>query len=300
MARRAESNAATLQLSSDLQLPLPTNSVDTQEPSPHQPNDNARSSACGSDADGGADRGLELPRHAEQLAPEHYEVPYVVCVDGFERVRTARQGAGCTVFTLTIRHGNAHWPIRRRYQQIAALHDGLVRTLGSTDRAGLPKPPPKLTARSMVMGNFDQKFLQARCIELQAYLDSLLVYIPYVDQCECLREFLCTVDQRFLDDYERLLTLEAAIGDGGAGVELLDQSAIAALPRATKRGESCNENCVICQDALELEDDLQDVRRLPCGHQYHFNCIARWLEQSNSCCICQVVVEVPAAACDDA
>lgn len=234
------------------------------------------------------------------LAPEEYEIPYHVRVDGFERARVRRGVRGWTVYTLTVSHGNAHWPIRRRYRQIALLHQRLSQALGTHDRAGLPQPPRKFTLRSMLMGNFDQGFLQSRCQELQVYLDSLLAYIPYVDQCECLREFLCAVDQRFLDDYERLLDLQEAVGSERR-VQLLPKAAVAALPRSKGRcSKSVSgspvfeyDTCAICQDTLDPNDDEHDVRVLSCGHEYHFKCIARWLEQSNSCCICQSVVEPP-------
>ncbi|CAA2966654.1 probable E3 ubiquitin- ligase HIP1 [Olea europaea subsp. europaea] len=44
------------------------------------------------------------------------------------------------------------------------------------------------------------------------------------------------------------------------------------------------EICVVCQ--CEYEDD-ESIGRLPCGHEYHVDCITRWLCQKNVCPICK-------------
>jgi len=88
--------------------------------------------------------------------------------------------------------------------------------------------------------------------------------------------------------YDALLDLEQAIGRAGH-VQQVPLSEIEALPR---RDVACQsmvpeaERCVICQERLESEED---VRLLPCGHQYHFACIAQWIPHSNTCCVCQSV-----------
>eukprot|EP00927_Polykrikos_kofoidii_P046798 TRINITY_DN40930_c0_g1_i1.p1 TRINITY_DN40930_c0_g1~~TRINITY_DN40930_c0_g1_i1.p1 ORF type:complete len:324 (-),score=57.59 TRINITY_DN40930_c0_g1_i1:306-1181(-) len=236
-------------------------------------------------------------------SPEEYEVPYHVVVEGFERARGGARRFAPMVFLMTIRHGSAQWPIRRRYRQVALLHKRLVDGLGrNAVRNGLPQLPPRVTLRSIVFGMHDRGFLLARRAALQTYLDDLLAYIPYVDQCEALRDFLCTVDQGFLDDYERLLGLEEGMGNAAGCIELLDEAAVAALPRREKVcGASgpasihfAQETCVICQDPLNPRGEEEDVRVLPCGHEYHFRCISLWLARSNSCCVCQSII-APAA-----
>eukprot|EP00929_Paragymnodinium_shiwhaense_P049525 TRINITY_DN24976_c0_g2_i1.p1 TRINITY_DN24976_c0_g2~~TRINITY_DN24976_c0_g2_i1.p1 ORF type:complete len:322 (-),score=38.28 TRINITY_DN24976_c0_g2_i1:192-1157(-) len=251
--------------------------------------------AAHSSAASNAGAGPRPAGSGDAAAPEDYEVPYEVRVEGFERARGFRGRTAPMVYTMTIRHGNAQWPIRRRYRQVARLHQQLMEGLGRNH--GLPPLPPKLTVRLLLFGGRDRGFLEARRAALQRYLDALLAYIPYVDQCEALRDFLCTVDQGFLDDYERILGLEEGMGKACEGIELLDEAAVASLPRRLKSGLDQRQEvsgrsvsaCVICQDPLE-DGDEEDVRVLPCGHEYHFRCISRWLAQSNSCCICQAIV----------
>mmetsp|Transcript_121762 Transcript_121762/g.221472 ORF Transcript_121762/g.221472 Transcript_121762/m.221472 type:complete len:265 (-) Transcript_121762:25-819(-) len=216
---------------------------------------------------------------------ESEEPEYRVRVDGFEV--SGRRGRH-VIYSLTVFHGRAHWPIRRRFRQVAALHRQLSQGLGrSAVKDGLPFPPPKITCRSLCFGPHDQRFLAGRASRLQCYFDALLRYIPYVDQCEALHEFLCSVDVNNMS-YDALLDLEQAIGRAGH-VQQVPLSEIEALPR---RDVACQsmvpeaERCVICQERLESEED---VRLLPCGHQYHFACIAQWIPHSNTCCVCQSV-----------
>nr|XP_034913173.1 probable E3 ubiquitin-protein ligase HIP1 [Populus alba] len=48
--------------------------------------------------------------------------------------------------------------------------------------------------------------------------------------------------------------------------------------------DSEDEPCCICQEAYADEDDLG---KLKCGHDFHFNCIKRWLVEKNNCPICK-------------
>jgi len=203
-------------------------------------------------------------------------------VDGYETARRGRH----VVYTLTVTRGNTRWPLRRRFQQVVALHAQLLQGFGrSAMRQGLPRLPPRVTPRSLCCGRYDERFLAARALRLQVYLESLLRFIPYVDQCEALREFLCSVDVSAMS-YDALLDLGHAIGRGGGPLGV-DASAIAALPRRVADAlvsASADSRCVICQEPMGGEED---VRVLPCGHEYHYKCIAQWLTQSTTCCVCQ-------------
>ncbi|KAI9303917.1 hypothetical protein BJ944DRAFT_267636 [Cunninghamella echinulata] len=42
--------------------------------------------------------------------------------------------------------------------------------------------------------------------------------------------------------------------------------------------------CIICQDIYEIN---KFVTKLPCGHEYHQECIVHWLNQSSTCPICR-------------
>lgn len=216
---------------------------------------------------------------------------YSVHVDGFEV--TPRRN---TVFyLLTISHtvhpqGHAQWPIRVRFREFTKMHQQITEGLGrSTARRGLPRPPPRVSCRSLCYGSQSEYFLVARSAQLQRYLEALLRYIPGVDQCEVLRNFLCNIDFNRMS-YDALLDLGDAVGRGGVQ-PVIDESMIAALPSSTAGVDeagtdiACSgRHCTICQEPMTAE---HDIRALPCGHEYHYTCIAQWLPVKNVCCICQ-------------
>jgi len=228
------------------------------------------------------------------------EIAYSVLVDGFEictpavlpTSRRTPANQPHVIYTFIVIHGEVRWPIRRRFRQVLGLHTQLMQGLGRTAvEDGLPCPPPKVTIRSLWHGPHDDRFLASRAVDLQRYFNDLLAYIPYVDQCQALHEFLCSVDVNRMT-YEALQDLGSAMGRA-VEAPVVEASAIAALPSRDKESSAhlAMETCVICQENLELEDD---VRLLPCQHQYHFECIATWIPQSNTCCICQAAA-VPSA-----
>eukprot|EP00439_Symbiodinium_sp_Y106_P081961 s2196_g21.t1 len=145
-------------------------------------------------------------RRIHRRNPGHSNRDLLDPVDSFEPARRGRH----VIYTLLIRRGNAQWPIRRRFRQVVKLHEQLLQGFGrSSMKEGLPRLPPKLTYRSIFCGQQDQRFLQVRAVQLQEYFEALLRYIPYVDQCEALREFLCSVDVSNMS-YDALLDLEQA------------------------------------------------------------------------------------------
>ena len=76
-------------------------------------------------------------------------------------------------------------------------------------------------------------------------------------------------------------------------------AAIAALPLVTLTAAdvSARKACSIClSDYVEGETS---VRRLPCGHLYHDNCIMPWLERNSTCPNCRLSVECAAKAAED-
>jgi len=190
------------------------------------------------------------------------------------------------MFSMTIRRGDAVWRIRRRFRNIWAIHKALQMGCGrSALRSGLPCPPPRATLRSLVYGHLDQLFLERRSRQIEAYFRELIELIPCVEQFEVLYTFLCYVH---LPRWE---------GDGtmiGGGAPPVNSKAVAKLPKASKAkhllaSPVANPLCVICQHALDTvdaQDGSTDIRVLPCGHQFHFGCIATWLKQRNTCCIC--------------
>lgn len=48
------------------------------------------------------------------------------------------------------------------------------------------------------------------------------------------------------------------------------------------------DKCTICLSEFEQEED---VRRLPCMHLFHVECVDQWLSQNKRCPICRVDIE---------
>jgi len=58
----------------------------------------------------------------------------------------------------------------------------------------------------------------------------------------------------------------------------------AAEPEEEEEGDKCT----ICLSEFEVEED---VRRLPCMHLFHVECVDQWLGQNKRCPICRVDIE---------
>ncbi|KAL6859060.1 hypothetical protein ACP4OV_018062 [Aristida adscensionis] len=78
---------------------------------------------------------------------------------------------------------------------------------------------------------------------------------------------------------------------GGEGLFLKNKppaarSAVEALPSAVVAAgeEGEGEECVVCRDGIAAG---QRVKRLPCSHRYHDECILPWLQVRNSCPLCR-------------
>lgn len=62
------------------------------------------------------------------------------------------------------------------------------------------------------------------------------------------------------------------------------RSAVAALRRETLGDGADAGECAVCQDAFAAGDA---TAVLPCGHRFHSDCIAPWLDLHNSCPSCR-------------
>ncbi|KAG8474728.1 hypothetical protein CXB51_031448 [Gossypium anomalum] len=87
--------------------------------------------------------------------------------------------------------------------------------------------------------------------------------------------------------YEELLDLEEQIGDVSTG--LSEETIMANLRRRkyqpiTVQPPAEAEPCCICQEDYVNGEELG---KLDCGHDFHFNCIKQWLVQKNSCPVCK-------------
>lgn len=77
-------------------------------------------------------------------------------------------------------------------------------------------------------------------------------------------------------------TMEAILPQG-ASQELVEKlPLIKYSPWQPERGRG-ESGCAICLCAFEAEEQL---RRLPCGHRFHRDCIDTWLQRSRKCPLC--------------
>ncbi|XP_047340934.1 E3 ubiquitin-protein ligase MBR2-like [Impatiens glandulifera] len=86
--------------------------------------------------------------------------------------------------------------------------------------------------------------------------------------------------------YEELLALEEQIGNVSTGLNEetimkdMQQSKFMSLDSSLK-----SEPCCICQEEYAIGDNMG---KLECGHDFHTNCIKKWLTVKNICPICKM------------
>ncbi|KAL6640972.1 hypothetical protein ACP70R_019153 [Stipagrostis hirtigluma subsp. patula] len=88
-----------------------------------------------------------------------------------------------------------------------------------------------------------------------------------------------------------LLSSAVSGAGGAAGVEVVKVVAAAAdgdCKRWRRRDHSAG-CCVVCISAFR---DGEDIRRLPCGHAFHRDCVDRWLARCRrrTCPLCRLHV----------
>lgn len=93
-----------------------------------------------------------------------------------------------------------------------------------------------------------------------------------------------------LEDYWRLMQQRHSI-NRGASQSIIERNT---FPHKYKRiklstpDDDCTEKCTICLSEFE---DNEDVRRLPCMHLFHVECVDQWLTTNKRCPICRVDIE---------
>lgn len=97
-------------------------------------------------------------------------------------------------------------------------------------------------------------------------------------------------------DYEQLLALGERIGDVAQDRWRLDAPAkMAALPTYAINKKYLDEaegNDVMCQVCQCDYEEGEEMKKLPCGHHFHTECIDRWLQDHPTCCICKKSIVV--------
>ncbi|XP_051150636.1 E3 ubiquitin ligase BIG BROTHER-related-like [Andrographis paniculata] len=47
--------------------------------------------------------------------------------------------------------------------------------------------------------------------------------------------------------------------------------------------------CIVCRDDFKEEVETKEIARLECGHEYHVDCIKKWLRLNNTCPLCRAI-----------
>lgn len=51
-----------------------------------------------------------------------------------------------------------------------------------------------------------------------------------------------------------------------------------------------SQDCAICKETMHKSE--MKVKKLPCGHNFHGECILPWLRQNNTCPVCRYSLPV--------
>jgi hypothetical protein len=98
-----------------------------------------------------------------------------------------------------------------------------------------------------------------------------------------------------LGSYEDLLALQERIGHvprGASQSEIENNSLKYKIDRESQIPTE-NKDCAICMDEFKIGDQ---VRRLPCMHPYHTDCIDTWLKTNRTCPVCKTEVKANEAS----
>lgn len=100
-----------------------------------------------------------------------------------------------------------------------------------------------------------------------------------------------------LEEYMRLMDARRAGGgmNRGASRSCIERNTFphkfnkrTAPAEGSEEEEEEADKCTICLSEFEIEED---VRRLPCMHLFHVECVDQWLGQNKRCPICRVDIE---------
>ncbi|KAK9718385.1 hypothetical protein K7432_005558 [Basidiobolus ranarum] len=71
----------------------------------------------------------------------------------------------------------------------------------------------------------------------------------------------------------------------------LAEEMIKRLPLISDR-ECAKTKCAICHEEFENKQTDYQMRRMPCGHAFHQDCLLPWLQRVNSCPLCRRKINV--------
>ncbi|OQS04480.1 hypothetical protein THRCLA_03292 [Thraustotheca clavata] len=164
-----------------------------------------------------------------------------------------------TVYKMQLSTGTQSWSIARRYSEMSKFHNVLMRFLKQLDvyswlhqlRSLLHQVFPKKG-----FGIVTYQVIRTRSKKLVQYIQFVLLL---------RRRALIPVDE------EHLPTLVALI-------DLIDMHL--SLPNDI---DALVDECSICLDGIP------SIKRheLPCGHEFHHNCITQWISEHATCPLCR-------------
>ncbi|XP_076882514.1 uncharacterized protein LOC143530995 isoform X2 [Bidens hawaiensis] len=107
-----------------------------------------------------------------------------------------------------------------------------------------------------------------------------------------LRDMRLDIDHM---SYEELLALGEQIGSAGSGLsdafilehlktKVLASSKSSSEPEDASSADQELNSCVICQTDY---DEKEQIGVLDCGHEYHVECVKKWLTVKNTCPVCK-------------
>lgn len=103
--------------------------------------------------------------------------------------------------------------------------------------------------------------------------------------CDQHRDMRLDIDNM---SYEELLALEERIGNVSTGLsgDTISRYMVETAYCSPNQiqGDQEEDKCVIC---LEVYKNKENVGRLNCGHNFHSNCIKKWLSIKNVCPVCK-------------
>ncbi|CAG2184061.1 unnamed protein product [Oppiella nova] len=99
-------------------------------------------------------------------------------------------------------------------------------------------------------------------------------------------DFVTNPESPEAENYEALLSLAERLGE--AKPRGLARSDIEQLPSYRYKPENAHESdqttCVVCMCDFEAK---QNLRVLPCAHEFHVRCVDKWLKTNRTCPICR-------------
>ncbi|CAH2055300.1 unnamed protein product [Thlaspi arvense] len=96
--------------------------------------------------------------------------------------------------------------------------------------------------------------------------------------------YLASLDENRNGDEDAILAQLFDVGAGIRGNPAAAKRVIEDLPEVELRVEEGNMVCAVCKDEMAIGEK---VRRLPCRHCFHGDCIVPWLGIRNTCPLCR-------------